>query len=98
MTDENSKLKVNVFERDKNISELLLNSKNEVQYTDTFSKYNINDQKTAAQLSWTKAVFIFDDKNKAIIEYDMIKDAHIINQLIAEKIILKKPTGIRTNY
>ncbi|WP_407490908.1 hypothetical protein [Elizabethkingia anophelis] len=85
LTDENSKLKVNVFERDKNISELLLNSKNEVQYTDTFSKYNINDQKTAAQLSWTKAVFIFDDKNRAIIEYDMIKDAHIINQLIAEK-------------
>ena len=36
LTDENSKLKVNVFERDKNISELLLNSKNEVQYTDTF--------------------------------------------------------------
>ncbi|MDV2442590.1 hypothetical protein CMV00_02095 [Elizabethkingia anophelis] len=85
LTDHNSKLKVNVFERDKNISELLLSSKNEIQYTDTFSKYNINDEKNAAQLNWTKAIFIFDDKNKAIIEYDMIKNASLITKLIAEK-------------
>ena len=62
LKEQNSKLKVNVFERDKSISELLINSKNEIQYSDTISKYNINEEKTAAQLSWTKSAFIFDEQ------------------------------------
>lgn len=78
-------MKVNVFERDKSISELLINSKNEIQYSDTISKYNINEEKTAAQLFWTKSAFIFDEKNQNIVEYDMIKHAPIVTQIIAER-------------
>ena len=85
LKEQNSKLKVNVFERDKSISELLINSKNEIQYSDTISKYNINEENTAAQLSWTKSAFIFDKINQNIVEYDMIKHAPIVTQIIAER-------------
>lgn len=85
LTDNNTKLKVIFLERDKNLSEILRNSKYEIQYSTTFSNYGINEEKNAAQLNWTKAVFIFDEKKQKIIEYDMIKDAPIITQLIAER-------------
>ena len=85
LTENNTKLKVIFLERDKNLSEILSNSKNEIQYSTTFSKYGINDEKNAAQLNWTKAAFIFDEKKQKIIEYDMIKNAPIITQLIAER-------------
>ena len=85
LTENNTKLKVIFLERDKNLSEILSNSKNEIQYANTFSKYGINEEKNAAQLNWTKAAFIFDEKKQKIIEYDMIKDAPIITQLIAER-------------
>ena len=85
LTENNTKLKVIFLERDKNLSEILSNSKNEIQYANTFSKYGINEEKNAAQLNWTKAAFIFDEKKQRIIEYDMIKDAPIITQLIAER-------------
>ncbi len=85
LTENNTKLKVIFLERDKNLSEILKNSKNEVQYSTNFSKYGINEEKNAAQLNWTKAAFIFDEKKQKIIEYDMIKDAPIITQLIAER-------------
>lgn len=85
LTENNTKLKVIFLERDKNLSEILSNSKNEIQYSTTFSKYGINDEKNAARLNWTKSAFIFDEKKQKIIEYDMIKDAPIITQLITER-------------
>jgi hypothetical protein len=85
LKDNNSQLDVNLYERDKNISELLENSKKEIQYSDTFTKYNVNDETKNAQLNWTKSVFIFDDKTKNVVEYDMIKNAKILTEKIAEK-------------
>lgn len=85
LTENNTKLKVIFLERDKNLSEILSNSKNEIQYSTTFSQYGINEEKNAAQHNWTKAAFIFDEKKQKIIEYDMIKNAPIITQLIAER-------------
>ena len=85
LTENNTKLKVIFLERDKNLSEILSNSKNEIQYSTTFSKYGINDEKNAARLNWTKSAFILDEGKQRIIEYDMIKDAPIITQLITER-------------
>lgn len=85
LKDNNSQLDVNLYERDKNISELLENSKKEIQYSDTFTKYNVNDETKNAQLNWTKSVFIFDDKTKNVVEYDIIKNAKILTEKIAEK-------------
>ena len=85
LTENNSQLKVNFYERDRNLSELLENSKKEIQYSDGFSKYNINDEKNSAQISWTKTAFIFDEKTKNIIEYDIIKNAKIFTEKIVER-------------
>ncbi|PTT41436.1 hypothetical protein DBR28_04080, partial [Chryseobacterium sp. HMWF028] len=84
LKDNNSQLDVNIYERDKKLSELLENSKKEIQYSNTFSKYNVNDEKINAQLNWTKSAFIFDDKTKNVVEYDMIKNAKILTEKIAE--------------
>lgn len=84
LKDNNSQLDVNIYERDKKLSELLENSKKEIQYSDTFSKYNVNDEKINAQINWTKSAFIFDDKTKSVVEYDMIKNAKILTEKIAE--------------
>lgn len=84
LKDNNSQLDVNIYERDKSLSELLENSKKEIQYSDTFSKYNVNDEKINAQINWTKSAFIFDDKTKNIVEYDMIKNAEKLTEKIAE--------------
>lgn len=84
LKDNNSQLDVNIYERDKKLSELLENSKKEIQYSDTFSKYNVNDEKISAQINWTKSAFIFDDKTKNVVEYDMIKNAKILTEKIAE--------------
>lgn len=38
LVENNTRLKVHFLERDKTISEILENSKNKIQYTDTFEK------------------------------------------------------------
>ena len=48
LTENNTKLKVIFLERDKSLSEILEKSKNEIQYSEAFSKYNVNDSKNAA--------------------------------------------------
>jgi len=83
LKDNNSQLDVNLYERDKNLSELIENSKTEIQYSNTFSKYNVNNEKNE-QRSWTKSAFIFDEKTKNVFEYDMVKNAKIVTEKIAE--------------
>lgn len=85
LTDNNSRLNVNLYERDEKLVEILENSKDKIQYTNLFSKYNVNDEKNAAQLAWTKSVFIFDEKTKKVIEFDMIKNAPELTQMVAER-------------
>lgn len=84
LKDNNSQLDVNLYERDKSLSELLEKSKKEIQYSDTFSRYNVNDEKKNAQINWTKSAFIFDDQTKNTYEYDMIKNAKILTEKIKE--------------
>lgn len=85
LTDNNTKLKVIFLERDKNISELLANSKKEIEYSDTFSRYNVNDEKSAAQLSWTKTAFLFDKENGKVVEFDLIKNTTELTAIIADR-------------
>lgn len=84
LKDNNSQLEVNLYERDKNLSELIEKSKKEIQYSDTFSKSNVNDEKLNAQINWTKSAFIFDEQTKNVYEYDMIKNAKILTEKITE--------------
>ena len=67
LTENNTKLKVIFLEREKSLSEILENSKKEIQYSETFSKYDANDKKNSAQLNWSKTAFIYDKENGKII-------------------------------
>ena len=94
LTDNNTKLKVIFLERDKGISELIKNSKDNIQYTDAFSQYNINDEKTATQISWTKSAFVIDKENNKVVEFDFIKNARELTAIIADK----RDTGELNRY
>lgn len=85
LTNNNTELKVNVFEREYAISELLEKTKKEIQYSTIESKYNINNEKGLAQLAWSKTAFAFDKENQKVIEYDMIKNASELSQLMLDR-------------
>jgi len=85
LVENNTKLKVIFLERDKNISEILKNSKNRIEYSDVFSQYDVNDEKKSAQLNWSKTAFVFDKNNDKIVEFDFIKNRTELTAIIADK-------------
>lgn len=80
LTDNNTKLKVIFLERDKSISDILENSKNNIQYTDIK-----NVSKSANELSFEKKAFIFDKETEKVVEFDFIKNARELTAIIADK-------------
>lgn len=85
LVENNTRLKVMFLERDKNLSEIIEKSMNEIQYSDTFSKYNLNKEENATQLNWSKTAFIFDKETGNIAEFDLIKNATELTAIIADK-------------
>lgn len=85
LVENNTKLKAIFLERDKNISEILKNSKNRIEYSDVFSQYDVNDEKKSAQLNWSKTAFVFDKNNDKIVEFDFIKNRTELTAIIADK-------------
>jgi hypothetical protein len=85
LTENNTKLKVIFLERDKSLSEILEKSKNEIQYSEAFSKYNVNDSKNAAQLNWSKTAFIYDKETGRVTEFDFIKNRTELTAIIADR-------------
>lgn len=82
LIENNSKLNVNFYERDIDLSAILKNTKDEIQYSNIFSKYNINADENAAQLGWSKSVFVLDNINNRIVEYDMLRKSSELTELI----------------
>jgi hypothetical protein len=80
LTDNKTKLKVIFLERDKAISEILENSKNNIQYTDIK-----NVSKSANELNFEKKAFIFDKETSKVVEFDFIKNATELTAIIADK-------------
>ena len=80
LTDNKTKLKVIFLERDKSISDILENSKNNIQYTDVK-----NVSKSANELSFEKKAFIFDKETEKVVEFDFIKNARELTAIIADK-------------
>lgn len=85
LVENNTKLKVMFLEREKSLSEIIEKSINDIQYSDTFSKYNLNKEENAAQLNWSKTAFIFDMETGKIAEYDLIQNATELTAIIADK-------------
>ena len=80
LTDNNTRLKVILLERDKSLSEILEQSKEKVQYTD------IKDlSKSPEQWNIEKKAFIFDKENNKTVEFDFIKNATELTAIIADQ-------------
>ena len=91
LVENNTKLKVIFLERDKSLSEILENSKEKIQYSETKAQYNINENKHSAQLSFSKQAFVFDRETDTIKELDFIKNATELTELVLER---KNPNEI----
>lgn len=80
LTDNNTQLKVIFLERDKNLTEILEQSKEKFQYTD------IKDL-SKSQQDWgiEKKAFIFDKENGKVVEFDFIKNATELTAIIADQ-------------
>lgn len=85
LTDNNSRLNVNLFERDRDFEELLEKSKEKVQYSDVKKQYDIKEDKSPDQLNFSKLAFVFDKETNTVREYDMIKNASELTKVILEK-------------
>lgn len=80
LTDNNSKLQVNTFERDKSLEHLIDESKKSSQYSEIK-----NLSKSDNELNLEKKAFIFNESDKSVKELDMIKDSSEVTKMILEK-------------
>ena len=81
LIESNSKLKVIFLERNKNISEILANSKNGIEYS------NIQDlSKEGNEMNFEKKAFVFDKETNKVVEFDLIKNSTELTAIILDKI------------
>ena len=80
LIESNSKLKVIFLERNKNISEILANSKNGIEYS------NIQDlSKEGNEMNFEKKAFVFDKETNKVVEFDLIKNSTELTTIILDK-------------
>lgn len=80
LIESNSKLKVIFLERNKNISEILANSKNGIEYS------NIQDlSKDGNEMNFEKKAFVFDKETNKVVEFDLIKNSTELTAIILDK-------------
>ena len=80
LVENNSRLNVVFLERDKNISSILAESKERIEYSE------IKDlSKGNSQLNFEKKAFVFDKLTNKVIEFDLIKNALELTAIIADK-------------
>ena len=79
LTDNNTRLNVNVYQRDRTIDELVKQSQKEIVYSELTE---LTDSKA---LDIEKKAFIYDQKTKQVTELDLLKDTEKIAQVVAEK-------------
>lgn len=81
LTDNNTHLKVIFLERDKNLKDILESSKEKIQFSDIadLSSYDLK------MLSLEKKAFIYDKEKNVVREYDFVKNAEELTNVLAEK-------------
>ena len=82
LTDNNTQLKVIFLERDKNLAEIIKNSKDRVEYTDV---QKLSDKLLPEFSVLEKKAFIFDKETTKVVEFDFIKNATELTAIIADK-------------
>ncbi|KMQ72254.1 MULTISPECIES: hypothetical protein [Chryseobacterium group] len=80
LVENNSRLNVVFLERDKNISSILAESKERIEYSE------IKDlSKGENQLNFEKKAFVYDKETKNVVEFDLVKNAMELTAIIADK-------------
>ena len=79
LTDNNTRLNVNVYQRDRTIDELVKQSQKEIVYS------NLTELTNSKALDIEKKAFIYDQKTKQVTELDLLKDTEKIAAIVAEK-------------
>ena len=80
LVENNSRLNVVFLERDKNISSILAESKERIEYSEMKDLSKGNNQ-----LNFEKKAFVFDKETNKVIEFDLIKNALELTAIIADK-------------
>ena len=79
LTDNNTRLNVNVYQRDRTIDEIVKQSQKEIVYS------QLTELTNSKALDIEKKAFIYDQKTKQVTELDLLKDTKKIAQVVAEK-------------
>ncbi len=80
----NTELKVNMYERDKRIQDILENSKEKIQYS---KKEPINTAQSEKDKEYNMKVFVAQKENEKteVKEYDLFKDTKELTKVVAER-------------
>ena len=80
LVENNSRLNVVFLERDKNISSILAESRERLEYSE------IKDlSKGDNQLNFEKKAFVYDKETQNVVEFDLLKNAMELTAIIADK-------------
>ena len=79
LTDNNRRLNINIYQRDRTIDELVKQSQKEIVYSELIELTN------SKALDIEKKAFIYDQKTKQVTELDLLKDTEKIAAIVAEK-------------
>ena len=79
LTDNNTRLNVNIFQRDKSLDEIMRQSEKEIVYS------QLTELTDSKALDLEKKAFIYDHKTQQVTELDLLKDTEKIALIVAEK-------------
>lgn len=80
LEENNTKLNVSIFERDRNIDDILEQSKSQIQYSEMKDL-----SKPENGLDIEKKAFVFDEKTNTVQEFNLIKNSSEIIAILQEK-------------
>lgn len=79
LTDNNTRLNVNIFQRDKSLNEIMRQSEKEIVYS------QLTELTDSKALDLEKKAFIYDHKTQQVTELDLLRDTEKIALIVAEK-------------
>ena len=79
LTDNNTRLNVNIFQRDKSLDEIMRQSEKEIVYS------KLTELTNSKALDLEKKAFIYDHKTQQVTELDLLRDTEKIALIVAEK-------------
>ena len=79
LTDNNTRLNVNIFQRDKSLDEIMRQSEKEIVYS------KLTELTDSKALDIEKKAFIYDHKTQQVTELDLLRDTEKIALIVAEK-------------